>query len=319
MRTFRVLRGRPWCYSTRPCWAWSTELRAWYAPRRMRVRLWALCASWSVAFATLAALSASAESAEPGEQPFGGGEQWVPSFAITSGIVGQQREARVESACERGGPPNPAIGSVACWESESEHDRSRCAPLTAATTSPSIVRRWRARADDTGPVAPLPGQPELVPARRTDPVLPRRARRREGRRSQRGRLPTPVDRPTAASANNTFPSAALNGTGSEVQSEMQRFGYGAGVGLAFPFRYRERWLWVKPSANWVRFGLDVEGRVTGRHQGRSESSDGRRVRRERPRHPARSRSRARPTTRSAAASRSRWRRRATARSARRSS
>jgi hypothetical protein len=57
------------------------------------------------------------------------------------------------------------------------------------------------------------------------------------------------------------PAAALLGKGSEVVSEVQTLGFGAGIGIAFPFEFRGRKLWVKPSAGWTRWTVDVDGVV----------------------------------------------------------
>jgi len=207
-------------------------------------------AGWSLAAALLTAPAASAlppESAPPDLD-----RRWIPSIAPTAGITLQNMDSSVASLCARGGPPQPNLGDIACGV-PSLNTPGPLRPANSGTDlaiSPYVGGSFQL----LSPVIPVPGRPRLFV---DGEVMAYFAADRDiAKEGDPGQITFP-----SPPIPNAFPAAALGGAGSKTSSTLATFGYGAGIGIAFPIHFRERRIWVKPSAGWLRYTVDVEGLV----------------------------------------------------------
>lgn len=178
--------------------------------------------------------------------------RWIPSLAPTAGLTLQNMDSSVESFCLRGGPPQPTLGNIACGVPS----LNTIGPLRPANSgsdlavSPYVGGSLQL----LSPVIPIPGRPRLFVD--GEVVAYFTADRDIAKEGDPGQITFP-DPPIPVA----FPAAALGGSGSKTSSTLATFGYGAGLGIAFPIHFRERRIWVKPSAGWLRYTVDVEGLV----------------------------------------------------------
>lgn len=192
---------------------------------------------------------AAAEEPPPARAP-----GWIPSFAINGGAVMQDMKASVDSACANGGP-GAILGQlelVSCdfLVGPGPAPLRESASGSDLTVSPIIGFDLQLMTPELGLV---PGRPRVFVAgelRLTFPPTKKIAL--EGDPSGVAfATPTPGETPTIA----------LSGVGSQTVSEVDTLGWGAGLGLAFPFQFRGRQLWLKPSARWTNYKVNIYGKV----------------------------------------------------------
>jgi hypothetical protein len=176
---------------------------------------------------------------------------WIPSFAIHGGAAMQDMESTVDSFCQNGGPG-----------SESQRLAS-CDFLVAP--GPAPLRPAASGADLT--VSPFVGF-ELQLMMPAIDVIPGRPRVFVAGEIRLTFPPTKKlaleGSPTGVAANldlERLPTVALSGVGSQTASEVDTLGWGAGLGVAFPFHFRGHQLWLKPSARWTNYTVNVYGKV----------------------------------------------------------
>lgn len=191
--------------------------------------------------------TAAAAEGPPAREP-----GWIPSFAINGAVAIQTMRGSVQSSCENGGPADVTNGLASCD--------------FLAGAGPAALRPFENGSDTT--VSPIvafelqlmtpsldvvPGRPRVFvasEARLTFP--PTRKLALEGDPSG---VTFDADNPAL------IPTVVLSGVGSQTASEVDTLGWGAGVGLAFPFQFMGRQLWLKPSARWTYYKVNVYGKV----------------------------------------------------------
>lgn len=226
-------------------------------PTRINTIACSLLLLWGAAL--LAASGARAET----EDPRAASERrWVPSIAFIGGTGIQNQNAAVTSSCASGGqaredvprtaPPGNAIDMPAC--------------SLAPFGGPGNLRP--PQAEDQDVLAPMVGA-QLQIATPTLEFLPLRPRifaagelltfYSADEKIAREGDPSGARAPENIPVLSNFPSIALGGLGSQTASRFELLGYGAKLGVAFPFEIFGRRLWIKPSAGWIQYEMEVEG------------------------------------------------------------
>jgi hypothetical protein len=225
--------------------------------------------SWSAVVALLAALSAASgaqeEEAKARQEGQAGEDRWVPSLALISGLTIQSQEASVET--------RDSVGMLEDFSTEGDD----------LAVSPYVG----ANLELMSPALPLPGRPRLFLGVE---ILPTFAAARDiakigdptGFASQD--IPPPPLWPTEPgdpprvepcddgeggvrlSERECYPrfgytESGILGQGGQTTAEIDPLVFGAAAGVAFPFELRGRPLRVKPSFGWIRYKIDVEGRM----------------------------------------------------------
>jgi hypothetical protein len=230
--------------------------------------------SWSAVFALLAALPAAsgAQEAKP-RQP--GEDRWVPSLALISGLTIQSQEGSVETFDFDYifDPPEWVRGG---WMLDEEFSTDG----VDLAVSPYVG----ANLELMSPALALPGRPRLFLGAQ---ILPTFAAARDIAK---------IQDPTGLAPPAVFPLVDLNplipspilcedeqgevweseqecyprfgyaentilGQGAQTTAEIDTLVFGAAVGVAIPFRLRGHTLRVKPSLGWIRYKIEVEGRM----------------------------------------------------------
>lgn len=184
-----------------------------------------------------------------------GDARWVPSLAIRGGALIGDQKASVASACAKGGPGVPEIVIPPCsFFSTPPEAPNFLRPAENGSElglSPLVGFDFELM---TPTLEALPGRPRFFVRGGVNLIFP--PSRDVAKEADPTSISSPRDKPFDA-----LPAAALNGKGSKVAATLQTLGYGAGIGVAFPFEFRGRRLWVKPSAGWTRWSVDLNGKV----------------------------------------------------------
>jgi len=198
-----------------------------------------------------------------------GKDGWLPSLAFTAGVSIQNQKAEGESSCAFGGGGREPFtlgpqdfGVPACLglaDPETNDLEPGMADLRNPISgedvyvAPGIGINLELA---TPAVGVIPGDPRFFAQGGVDfyfGVLKNTAIEGD---------PIGVALPELAMGlPENAPVFALLGTGSHVQTQIQRVGWSAGGGIAFPFEFLGRRLWIKPGAAWARQSLDLDFRV----------------------------------------------------------
>jgi hypothetical protein len=187
------------------------------------------------------------EESAPSEQPSErskqlGADRWVPSLAVVSGVTYQKWDADVSSTC------------TGC---------------TNLATEP--LARPSASGDDNDVTPFVGGQLELMTPELPLPLSPRLfvgggmvAAFGTDRQVANEGNPGPIESPllTPDTDASVVIESAMLGQGSRTSAEIvDDWIYEAHAGLAFPLEFLGRQFRLKPSAGWIHYEIDVEGRV----------------------------------------------------------
>lgn len=172
---------------------------------------------------------------------------WIPALAVTSGFTAGFQNAAVSSDCT-----DPASGApTACDPSDPSSssilrrgDRGRELAVT-----PHVGGNLQL----STPALPLPPRPRLFLA----VELPWHFG--IARNIANAERPSFMSEPPVAL--ESLPEDALLGAGSVTQVEAQGLAFGAGAGMSFDFEAFGRQFWLKPSAGWIRYELEVRGHI----------------------------------------------------------
>jgi hypothetical protein len=213
-----------------------------------------LAVAGSTLFAVLAALPAfaAAEDSQQARSEKALERRWIPAFGIKSGVFFQTQESSSEADCLLGG-----VGD--------DLDVSNCSGTT-------LVERASLREpqdDDMWAVSPYVGANVQLMSPGFSRHYPVRffvsgeivANFATSRNIASEGDPSGVTFPELKTALDQFPAKAFLGAGSRTTSQLQTLSWGADLGLVFPVRFQGRELRIKPSAGWVRFGMDIDGLV----------------------------------------------------------
>ncbi len=187
-------------------------------------------------------VEASAENVE---------SRWIPSLALTSGVTWGMQKASVSSECRAPGSDPPAPAS--CDPAE---------PNFGSRLRPGDIDDERAATPYVGGILQLStpalaafGRPRLF----AGVELPYHfGIDRNVAQKQR---PTGVAEPEGKDISELLDENAMLGVGSRTRSEIQGLVFGAGAGMSLAFEFWGRQFRLKPSANWIRYEIDVRGRV----------------------------------------------------------
>ncbi len=194
----------------------------------------------------LASLASSAEVSRAGTD-----SRWIPSFALTGGVTWGQQHAIVASDCRAPGSDPPAATS--CDPAE---------PGFGSELRPGDKGEDRAVTPYVGgnlqlltPALATIGRPRLF----VDVELPYHFG--IDRNVAQNQRPTGLREPEGEGITEQLDENALLGAGSRTRSEIQGLVFGASAGVSFAFEAWGRQLRLKPSAGWIRYEIDVRGRV----------------------------------------------------------
>lgn len=198
------------------------------------------------ALALQAPLAAMAEDQDAGSErrKQDGEDQWVPSFAIVSGLTVQEWDGEAESEiCPGCTFPNPQAEALRPFEKGDDRDVTPYVGGSLELMTPAL---------------PIPTSPrlfiggEFLSAFGTDRDI-----------AGEGDPSTPLQSPLPEGAENTpFGEDAVIGQGSVTKAEIDKFVYGAHAGIAFPVEIYGRALRIKPMFAWIHYEVDVSGKVT---------------------------------------------------------
>ena len=175
--------------------------------------------------------------------------RWIPSFAITAGVFTQEHSASVSSDCRAPGsdaatscdPGEPGFGSELRPGDRDKDDAATPSvggSLQIATPALAAIGRPRLFAG-----VEIPYQFGV------------------DRNVAQKQRPTGIVEPEAPEVSETLQENALLGAGSRTRSEVQGLAFGANAGVAIAFDAWGRQFRLKPSASWIRYEIDVLGRV----------------------------------------------------------
>jgi hypothetical protein len=191
--------------------------------------------------------------------------RWLPSFGATAGVTIQKMEADVASTCGRGGPEIREMDFP--FRLLARECESFPTPLQSGALRPADSGSEMAVTPYVGGVLQVmsptldlfPGRPRVFATGEAMALFSAdRDIATEGSPSQVG-YPTGLNPDNRALAS----TPALTGRGSKTTATVQTLGLSASLGLAFPFDIFGRRLWLKPSAAWYRYKVDVNGVVVG--------------------------------------------------------
>ena len=183
-----------------------------------------------------------------------GQHQWVPSFAVTSGVTMQDHSGSHASFFFDGesSEPQPTVLRPA----ERGEDRA-VAPFVGGALqlmTPSVLPRFR-----------LFASVEVLPTFATE--------RRLTDEGQAGVISGPEVNsvphgqediehytiPKTGPRFEPFGATDAKGQGMLQSAQVDLFAFAAKAGAAFGFQYRGRQMWIKPSVGWYRYKLAVKG------------------------------------------------------------
>jgi hypothetical protein len=192
--------------------------------------------------------SLAADGGEPGESTKQAGEdRWVPSLAITSGVLVQKQDGLADSVLFEDMSPTsiPLRGFL-------DGDDLVVAPFVGGALevmSPALPIRTRPRLFISGEIIPtfatsrdlaVEGDPGCV--RGSEPGLP-------------------CARDDDGTGPRSFPQTSANGTGTKTTAKIDTLVYGANLGVAFPLQVGKRQLRIKPSFGWINYEVEASGLV----------------------------------------------------------
>jgi hypothetical protein len=213
----------------------------------------AVCAAAAILSASQNAVAAGDTDANVQE----GESRWVPSFAVTSGVVIQRQSGAFDSALFDGDGADPTA-PLPLRRPLDGSDRV-LTPFVGGTLelmTPAAPIPTRPRLFVSGEVIPmfgsqrqisLEGEPSRIRGAELDTVLavdendvrfqePQRGPRRFG-----------------------FGESEASGQGARTSATMGDLAWGARVGVAFPFELAGRQLRIKPSFGWIRYDVEAHG------------------------------------------------------------
>jgi hypothetical protein len=192
-----------------------------------------------------APLAAMAEEQDTGSErrKQDGEDQWVPSLAIVSGLTVQDWDGDVESEiCPDCTFPSPQAEALRPFDKGDDRDVTPYVGGSVELMTPAL---------------PIPMSPrlfiggEFLSAFGTDRDV-----------AGEGDPKSPLESPLPPGADNTpYGEDSVIGQGSVTSAEIDKFVYGAHAGIAFPVEIYGRALRIKPMFAWIRYDVDVSGKV----------------------------------------------------------
>jgi len=210
----------------------------------------ALLAALTLAQASLPS-QVSAQPAPPRERPSGasssnsqreGADRWIPSLALEGGFSFQQWDAGVSSQICRGCTiPDPAVEELQPGDAEDDRDSTAIIGIQLELMSPELR---------------LPGRPRFFIGAEIAPTFGN-----ERDIASTG-VPGQIGSPRPESPSSAFGESVATGQGAVVTMKRDELSFGASTGLAFPVELFGRKLQIRPSFNWIRFDVELDGLVS---------------------------------------------------------
>lgn len=221
----------------------------------MRAGVNALIAVCAAAALHLAPLRSAADEGDRATQE--GESRWVPSLAITSGVLVQDQQGEQTSLLFAEG----ASGPVPLRATDSREQR---------VVNPFVGGALELMT----PALPIPTRPRFFIAGEWLPTFG--STRQLGQDGDPSRIRGPeVDALLASEETNTqyrtdpvfgprpsrqgFGENDANGQGMEVLATVQNLVFGAKFGMAFPAEIADRPVRIKPSFGWIHYQIEIEG------------------------------------------------------------
>lgn len=168
-------------------------------------------------------------------------DHWIPSLAVEGGISFQKWNAGVESLiCPGCTFPDPAAEPLQPSGAGDDRDSTALIGIQLELKSPQLNLPGKPRFFVSGEIAPTFGNERDV----VSIAMP-------------GEIRSP-----SASPNAPFSAFIAAGQGAEVTMQRDELTFGASVGLAFPVEAFGRKLEIRPSFNWTRFDVELDGFVS---------------------------------------------------------
>lgn len=186
----------------------------------------------------------------------------TPLSAVSAGEL-RERPNRplVALAAQFGGTFQP-------WEADSTVTICRGGSFSPSCTGTQEPLRPSSSGDDVdstpfigaaleilSPEIPLPGSPRFFAG--GEVIRSVGLERKVAIEGDPGPITSPI--PPAAAADTSFSEDGAIGNGSETVATIGDLGFGAFAGFAFPFEWLDRDFVIRPSVNWLRFEVDIEG------------------------------------------------------------
>lgn len=195
----------------------------------------------------VAALAQTSGDAARAEGTGGSGTErandWVPSFAVISGVTVQDWNATVKGT--RIPSSGPSAGVPEDLRPPQRGDGRDVTPYVGGNLELMT------------PALPLPTSPRLFVG--GDVAAEFGTERRVAHEGDPSAIRSPV--PPASQGSATFSEGSALGQGSKTTGEVDTLVYGAHVGVAFPAEVRGHRLRIKPSFGWMRYEVDVSGLI----------------------------------------------------------
>ena len=170
-------------------------------------------------------------------------DRWIPSLALEGGISFQKWDADVSSqACRDCAFDDPGADPEPLQPGGAGDDRDSTALIGIQLELMS-------------PQLPIPGSPRFFIGGEIAPTFGNE--RDIVSRGQPGSIGSP-----STNENTRFSDAIATGQGSTVTMKRDELTFGLSAGLAFPFELFGRELEIRPSLNWTRFDVELDGFVS---------------------------------------------------------
>lgn len=170
-----------------------------------------------------------------------GADRWIPSLAFEGGVSFQKFDADVSSQICRGCTiPGPGTEPLQPGGPGDDRDATAFVGIQLELMSPELRLPGSPRFFVSGEIAPTFGNERDVVSQGN---------------------PGPIGSP-ANSPSTPFAALVATGQGSQVTMKRDELSFGASAGLAFPLEFLGREFEIRPSINWIRFDVELDGFVS---------------------------------------------------------
>lgn len=169
-------------------------------------------------------------------------DRWIPSVALEGGISFQKFDASVASQICRGCMlPDPLLQEeLQPGGPGDDRDSTALIGIQLELLSPELSLPGSPRVFISGEIAPTFGNERNIVVRGTP-----------------GPVGSPSDNPIVP-----FGETLATGQGSVITMKRDELSFGASLGLAFPVEFMGRQFQIRPSVNWTRFDVELDGLVS---------------------------------------------------------
>jgi len=196
-----------------------------------------------IGFPSSAVAQTTSTQARPSSRPQSdGADRWIPSLALEGGVSFQKWDSGVSSEVCRGCTiPDPMVEELQPPALGDDRDSTPFIGIQLELTSPELH---------------VPGSPRFFFGAEIAPTF--------GKERDIAITGIPARTIGSPSDNPSIPFGDTLATGQGAVATMKRdeLSFGAWAGLAFPFEAFGRRLEIRPSFNWIRFDVELDGLVS---------------------------------------------------------